>query len=138
MLGGLAVLLTGFILWFGLVAPLGRLAAAAEERRAEAAAALIQTRSLAAAVSLATGAAPADPANVVRRSAAAAGLHIAREQSAADGRFSVWLDGVPSTSLFTWLASFQAGRGLSVETFEAHRGEAGGIDARVVFVPAGK
>lgn len=136
MLGGLAAVVATFILFYGVLTPLNRLAAAAEERRAAADAALLRTRSLAAALARTTGAAPADPAEVVRKSAAAAGLRIAREQPAADGRFTVWLEGVPSTSLFGWLASFPAERGLSVGAFEAHRLPAGVIDVHVVFIPA--
>lgn len=125
MLAILAAVLALAVGWYGVIAPLGAWAGAAETRRAEAAHALARAEAAAAALAARKPAAPGALARAVDASAQAAGVAIARRREDADGRLTVWIDGVEPRLLMQWLMLLRQGHGVGVAAMTASKGEAG-------------
>lgn len=142
MLIGLGVVIGALAFWYGLATPLNRAAEAAERRHLTAADQLAQSRSLAREVAMAEqmrgGARQSGPPSAtVRQAAAAAGVTLSREQPQGDGTLGVWTEPASAKAVFGWLTMLQREHGVGVRSFEAHRGQAGAIEVRVVFAGAG-
>jgi general secretion pathway protein M len=143
MVGGLGALVAALAFWYGLMAPLNRLAAAAEARQIEATTALRQVQALSEAVSRIEqmrGDGRSGPVDDhVRRAANAAGVTIAREQAEAGGGVSVWTEPLPAKALFAWLSALEREYGVGVSALEAHRAEEPGmLDVRAAFAGAAR
>jgi len=140
MLMGLGALVAALAFWYGLLTPLQRWAGAAAERHAEAAETLAEAERIAAeaaALERDRKAAAGSAADAVHRTAEGAGVRLLREEPGARGALNVWTDLVEVKPLFVWLAALQRDHSVGVRTFEAHRSEAGKIDARIGFAGDG-
>lgn len=136
MLGGLGAVLAALLFWYGAYAPLTRLAQSAEDRRLAATQELVQVKAYAAASRPRAAAGDAGALSQAARTLAGeTGVTLLREEAQA-GALAVWTEPVQAKALFAWLARLSAG-GVGVRQFEAHQGEGGQIDARVVLVGAG-
>lgn len=136
MLGALVAVL---VAWYGVWSPLSGMAKAAEERHAEAAAALVQAESAALELTRAQqargGRAPAT-AQAVTQSAGSAGLVVIRTEPVAGGGLSVWTEPAEPKALFGWLGGLQRELGAGVRVVEAQK-EGDGVQARIVLDGAG-
>jgi general secretion pathway protein M len=138
MVGGLGAIVAALVLWYGLLTPLNRLAAAAEARQTEAATALRQVQALSEAIGrierMRAGGRPGPVGEHIRAAAGATGVAIAREQPAADGGMSVWTEPVAAKSLFAWLSALQREYGVGLSALEIHRAEEPGLlEVRAAF-----
>lgn len=138
LLGVLAALVIGLAAWYGVHLPLDRFATTQAERRAEASTLLVQTRELGALVrAVEAGAAGAAPTQTLQRTAAAAGIPLGETEPQPGGGLAVSIEAVPAKALLGWLAAVQRDHRIGVRRFEAHRGEDGAVQARIVFVGRG-
>jgi general secretion pathway protein M len=137
MLIGLGALLAALLFWYGLLQPLERLAADAQDHQAEAAAALSEAETLKAGIDAAEAglgrASAAQVAEIARATATQAQIGLAREEAGTEGALELWTEPVTAKALFAWLADLQQ-KGVGVRTLETHRGEEGLIDARLALV----
>jgi general secretion pathway protein M len=140
ILGAVTALLAA---WYGLLAPLNRLAAEERLHHAQAAAALTEAEALSGALTrierMRAGAGrPGAAAEHVRAAAGAAGVGILREQPEPGGGASVWTEPVAAKALFAWLSLLQSEYGVEVRGLEVHRSEQPGLlDVRASFAGAG-
>jgi general secretion pathway protein M len=135
LLALLAVLLAALAYWYGVFAPLDRLAGARAERQAEVSRALVQARGLAAAIRAqeAGGKAGGVPVEAVQRVATAEAIELSPPEPQAGGDLAVSIEAVSAKPLFNWLSRVQREAGVGVRRFEAHRSDEGAVQVRVVF-----
>lgn len=144
LLSGLGAVLALMAFWYGLLAPLNRLAGHERIHHAQAAASLAQAEALSQSVARiermrAGGGRVGGAAEHVRAAAGAAGVGIVREQPQADGGVEVWTEPVAAKALFAWLSGLQGEYGVGVRTLELHGSEQGGLlDVRASFAGAGR
>lgn len=137
LLAVMAVLLGAALVWYGLVTPVQAWCDAAAERRAAAAAALASVEADIARIEEARetdrggGGEPIEP--LLLRTAAQAGLGLARHQAESDGAHTVWLEAAPPEVVFGWIATLERGHGVSVTNLTALKAAAGGLDVQVSF-----
>lgn len=138
LLGIMAGLLAAVIAWYGVIAPIGAWRADAADRRAEASAALQSVEADLARLNAAATDAPAGTGEPIEplliRTAEAAGVNIDRQQPEADGAQTVWLQAVPSQTVFGWIAQLEQDHGVSVSNITALKSPTGsGLDVQVSF-----
>lgn len=139
LLGVMGALVAGFVLWFGLAAPLRSAAASARDHLAQARADEALVDAVVAQVA-AQGQAPAPPSAVgpvdrmVADTAAVAGLQVVRVE-AAEGGVQAVVSG-PSTSILPWLAFLAREQGVTARHLTLVKGEAGALDLDATFVRA--
>ncbi len=134
MLQGLAVVLAGLLLWFGVLAPLNAATAWSGARRQDAAADLASVE--AAARRGGGRAAPAVSgglAGTIDVTAAAAGIVIERRRVEADGRLTVWIAAVSPRILMQWIGGLHAAHGVSVVDLNAGKADSGALEVEVSF-----
>ncbi len=139
LLGVLGALVAGFLLWFGVAAPLQAMASSARDHlaRARADEALVDAVVAQAAaqgqsrVAASTGG-PVD--GVVAETAAVAGLQVVRVE-AAEGGVQAVVSG-PSTSVLPWLAFLAREQGVAARHLTLVKGEDGLLDLDATFVRA--
>lgn len=126
-----------FVYVFLLLAPLRAMAVEAERRHAVAQAAQAQFAAVLA--ELAGRRAPPDAGAdtaALLESAAAAGLVMTSDATAAAGRITLRFEAAPPQALFAWLAQVRERHGLPPLAATLRRGPAG-LDGEVTFAPAG-
>lgn len=142
MLGVMAALLLGFLLWFGVAAPLRTAAkdASAHLTRAlgdEAVvdAAVAEIARLGEAAPPPTAAGPLD--QLVTDTAAEAGLKIIRIEATADGAVQAVVSG-PSTQVLPWIATLQSEHAIAARHLTLLKGDVGQLDVDATFVGPGR
>lgn len=124
--------------WQALYTPLRALADAAEARYRDAArdAHLITQ----AAEALHENDAPAaNPMSVRARlsEAAASGVRLSRMQPEDGGGMTVWIDPIPPSALFAWIARLSQEGGVAVTRLTVERAGDGRVQAQATFMPEG-
>jgi general secretion pathway protein M len=139
MLGGLAVVLTGVVGWYGVVAPAGTLADWASARRTEAASdlAMVETAARAPAGPVAAPAAGKSLAAVVTDAAGPAGVQVERHREDAGGRVTVWVSAVEPRVLMQWITALRTGQGVAVVGMTATKADAAALEVEVSFARGG-
>ena len=139
LLGVMGALVAGFLLWFGVAAPLQAAAASARDHLAQARAdeALVdavaeRVAAQGQAPSASSAAGPVD--RVVADTAAVAGLQVVRVE-AAEGGVQAVVSG-PSTSILPWLAFLAREQGVAARHLTLVKGEGGVPDLVATFVRA--
>jgi type II secretory pathway component PulM len=134
LLGLLAVLVVGLAYWYGAVRPLESLAAAGAERHRRAVAALGQARTLDATMRVQQATERAAVSDtLLQRTAETAGVVIGPIEPERQGDLAVSIEAVGVKPLFGWISTLQRD-GVGVRRFEAHQGEDGDLQVRIVFV----
>ena len=141
MLGVMAALLLGFLLWFGVAAPLRTAAqdASAHLTRAlgdEAVvdSAVAEIARLGEAAPPPTSAGPLD--RLVADTAAEAGLRVIRIEAVADGGVQAVVSG-PSTQVLPWIARLQSEHAIAARHLTLLKGDVGQLDVDATFVGLG-
>lgn len=142
LIAGLALILAGLIVWYGVVSP--ALSWRAEAARAHQAAVedyetllagIARYRTLARDAQTQAGGAPLR--TLVGSSATARELPITRVQPLDDGGLAVWLDAAPADRLMAWLADLAREEGVAVERASLDREGDGVVRAQIVLRRAG-
>jgi len=139
LLAVMGALVAGFVLWFGVAAPLRTAAASARDHLAQARADEALVDAVAAQVA-AQGQAPPAPSGggpleqIVTDTAAVAGLQVVRVEEAEAGVQAV-VSG-PSTAILPWLAFLAREQGVTARHLTLVKGEAGALDLDATFVRA--
>lgn len=140
LLGVLAVIAAGMLAWYGVLAPLRALEAAAAERLTLAVAASAQVEANARDI------AGLEKAGVVRadrrpveqlvlETAAAGGVAVSRQREEG-GALTVWIDAVEPKALFAWLGALQDAHGLTAESVTVLKADDGALQAEATFAGA--
>lgn len=139
MLQGLAVVLGGLLLWYGVLTPLNAARGWARAERQAAAADLAAVNALARVGTAGSAAQPAGRglAGVVDVAAAASGIVIERRREEGDGRLTVWITAVQPRILMQWISGLRTGHGVSVVGMSAAKADAGSLTVEVSFEQAG-
>lgn len=139
LLGGLGAVMAALVAWYGVWTPLQAWSRDAQDRLALAASGVAEAEAAAQEISRfrqMRGGRTGPAAAAVSRSAATAGLVLAKNEPAPDGGLTVWIEAAPPKVLFAWLASVRSDLGLGVRSLETQAGE-GGVQARIAFEGAG-
>lgn len=124
LLAVLAALTLAVGIWYGLVAPVLRAEAAAEERHARAVERLLTISSAAQEVAMLQGAASPSGralAAAVAQTALANAVPIAQQTPAGNGDLAVTVSAVDPGAAFRWLASLQRDHGVAVAALALSR-----------------
>lgn len=138
LLGLMGLVLVGFVIWFGIAAPLR---GAARDAEAHLARALADEAVVDAAVAeiarLGEAAAPprrtAPVEQRVTESANAAGLRVIRVEVAEGGGVQAVVSG-PSTTVLPWIARLQADHAIAARHLTLLKGDVGQLDVDATFV----
>ncbi len=139
LLGVMGALVAGFVLWFGVAAPLRAAATSARDQLAQARADEALVDALATQIA-AQGQAPPTPSGggqveqSVADTAAVAGLQVVRVE-AAEGGVEAVVSG-PSTAILPWLAFLAREQGVAAQRLTLVKGEAGALDLDATFTRA--
>lgn len=141
LLGVMGALVAGFLLWFGVAAPLR---GAAQDASAHLTQALADEAVVDAAVAeiarlgetAPTRSRTASVDSLVAETAAAAGLEVIRIEPAPDGQGVQAVVSGPSTTVLPWIALLQAEHAVSARHLTLLKGDVGMLDVDATFVGA--
>lgn len=121
MLAVMFAMLGGFVVWYGVIAPLRHLRDNAQARYDRAAAQLTVAEAAAHEIASLLRRQPARPAGealtrLVLDSATAAGVPVSRQRADPQGALEIGIDAVTATVLFAWLDTLRREHGLAPHT----------------------
>jgi type II secretory pathway component PulM len=136
LLSLLAILVLGFVAWYGIASPLSRAAERSELHRTRAAALLSEVESSRAALQGITVPTDAALADILTLSATEAGFVLEKHSENARETTIQGLAPDPA-ALFTWIEMLRRNHGLTVANLTAERGNDGALRVEAVFVRGG-
>ncbi len=142
MLGVMAALLLGFLLWFGVATPLRTAAQDASAHLTRALGDEAVVDSAVAEIARLGEAAPPPPSagpldRLVADTAAEAGLRVIRIEAVADGGVQAVVSG-PSTQVLPWIARLQSEHAIAARHLTLLKGDVGQLDVDATFVAPGR
>ena len=136
LLGVMLALVALVLVWLVILRPLGDLLSAARQRHGEAAAALAETRSQAAAIAALERNKPAPFAGPIDTAVAAAasdaGFQLSGVQPEGPGRVSIAIGAAKPQALFGWVAALEA-QGYIVQSLTATSNPDRTLSAQILF-----